>query len=185
MRADADRDRQRPPGLISALREQPHIVRRDDIDAGERFLLDDETIDAAVQPELGIARDDDARRDHRPAVIDRGHRDRQFEQIDLVADLHHFARAATCSPSSGGIGLIDGVFQLVLDLAIGLAAHRHDGALLRADDARDHRHVVADDIVKQQRLVRLVDQRRDMADIDRLLQIDQLARIAQTDREIA
>ena len=38
-----------------ALREQPHVVRRDDVDAGQVLFLDDEAVDAGVDAELGIA----------------------------------------------------------------------------------------------------------------------------------
>ena len=55
MRADRDRDRQRLLALEGALREQPHVVRRDDVDAGQRLFLDDEAVDAAVHAKLGIA----------------------------------------------------------------------------------------------------------------------------------
>ena len=92
MGADGDRDRQRLVAGERALHEQPHIVRRDDVDAGQRLFLDDEAVDAGIEAELGIARDDDAGGDHRPAVVDRRHRDRQLVEIDVVADERHLAR---------------------------------------------------------------------------------------------
>ena len=173
--ADADRNRTGAPGLERALREEPHVVRRDEVDAGEVLLLDDHAVVAAVEAQFRIAGDDDAGGDHRPPVIDRRHRHRQLVEIDLVARPHHLAR-------SGGV---DGLGrdrlrqrrrELVLDLAEILAAHRGDGALLRTDDAGDDRHVVADHIVEIERGLRLIDQRRDVPDVDRLVQVDQLPR---------
>jgi hypothetical protein len=92
MHADGNRDRQRLVAIERALREQPHIVGRDDIDAGEALLLHDETVDAGIHAELGIARDHHAGGDHRPAVVDRRHGDRQLVEVDIVADHHHVAR---------------------------------------------------------------------------------------------
>src|SRR5262249_50829790 len=60
-----------------------------------------------------------------------------------------------------------------------------DGALARADDAGDDRHVVADHLVEVERGLRLVHQGRDVADVDRLVQVDELARLAQTVEELA
>ena len=126
-----------------------------------------------IDAELGVARDDHAGGDHGPAVIDRGHRDRQLVEVDVPIQEDHLA---------GGRGLevfgrdraIDRLLQLVLDLPIGLAAERHDGALARADDAGHHRHVVAGDVVEEERGLGLVHQGRDMADIHRLMQVDDL-----------
>ena len=168
-----------------ALREQPHVVRRDDVDAGQVLFLDDEAVDAAVHAELGIARDHDAGGDHRAAVVDRRHRDRQLVEIDVVADHAPPRGSASLARVCGGIGLAIAGGELVLDLAEGLAAHRHDGALLRADDAGHHRHVVADHVVEKERGLGLVDQRRDVADVDRLVQVDQLARLPQPVEELA
>jgi hypothetical protein len=183
MRADADRDRQRALLLIGALCEKPHVVRRDDVDAGERLLLDDEAVDAAVHAELGIARDHDARGDHRPAVIDRRHGDRQLEQIDIIAGGDHFGRARGVDHDRRD-RIVDRLLELQLDIAIGLRAHADHGALARADDAGHDRHVVADDVVEQQRLVRLIDQGGDMADVDRLLEVDQLVLFPQAVEEL-
>src|SRR5262249_29653416 len=82
MRADADRDRQRTPALVGPLREQSHVVRCDDVDAGEALFLHDEAVDAAVDAELGVARDHHAGGDHGTAVKDRGHGDRQLVEVD-------------------------------------------------------------------------------------------------------
>ena len=73
----------------------------------------------------------------------------------------------------------------MLDLAEVLAAHRHGGALFRADDAGNHRHVVADHLVEIERGLGLIDQRRDVADVDRLVQVDELARLPQPVQELA
>ena len=81
--------------------------------------------------------------------------------------------------------MIDAVTQALLDLAVLGAPHGHDGTLARADDARHHRHVVADDVVKKQRLVGLIDQRGDVADIDRLLHVDHMAAATQAVEELA
>ena len=172
------------PRFQRALGEQPHVVGRDDVDAGEALFLDDEAIDAGIEAELRIARDHDAGGDHRPAVIDRRHRDRQLVEIDVVADERHLARRRGLHVFRRN-GLRDRLRELVLDLAISLAAERHDGALARADDAGDHRHVVADHLMEKERGLGLVDQRRDVADIDRLMQVDKLARLPQPVEELA
>ena len=75
--------------------------------------------------------------------------------------------------------------ELVLDLAIGLGAEPHHRAFARADDAGDDRHVVADHLVEEERGLRLVHQRRDMADVDRLMQVDKLAGLPQPVEELA
>src|SRR5438874_716238 len=46
MGADADRNGTRPPCLERTLREKPHVIRRDDVDAGEVLLLHDEAVDS-------------------------------------------------------------------------------------------------------------------------------------------
>ena len=103
-------------GLVGALREQPHVVGRHDVDAGEVLLLDDEAVDAGVHAELGVARDHHAGGDHRPAVIDRRHRDRQLEQVDVVADHDDLARRRGLDVH-GRDRLADRLGQLLLDLA--------------------------------------------------------------------
>ncbi len=80
---------------------------------------------------------------------------------------------------------LDRGLEPVLDLPIGLAAHAHDGALARADDAGDHRHVVTDHLVEEEGGLRLVHQRRDVADVDGLVQVDELARLAQAIEKLA
>ena len=85
----------------------------------------------------------------------------------------------------GGIGLAIACGELVLDLAIGLGAERHHRALARADDAGDHRHVVADHLVEEERGLRLIHQRRDVADVDGLMQVDELAGLPQPVEELA
>ena len=184
MGADRDRDRQRLAARERALGEQAHVVRRHDVDAGEALLLDDEAVDAAVEAELGVARDHHARGDHRAAVIDRRHRDRQLVEVDVLADIGDFAgRRRFHVPRRDRP--VDRRLELLLDLAIGLAAQRHGGALARADDPGHHRDVVADHVVEEERRARLVDQRRDMADVHGLMQVDELAVLAQTVEELA
>ena len=41
--------------FIGALHEQPHVVRRHDVDAGQVLFLDHEAVDAGIDPEFGIA----------------------------------------------------------------------------------------------------------------------------------
>ena len=81
--------------------------------------------------------------------------------------------------------MVDRLLELVLDLAVGLAAQRHHGALARADDAGDHRHVVADHLVEIERGLGLIDQGRDVADVHRLVQVDELAVLPQAVEELA
>src|SRR5580692_3124693 len=105
-------------------------------------------------------------------------------EIDVVADQRHFAgRRGLDIFRRNRLG--DRGRELVLDLAIGLGAERHHGALTRADDAGDHRHVVADDVVEIERGLGLVDQGGDMADVDRLVQVDKLAVLPQAVEELA
>jgi hypothetical protein len=75
--------------------------------------------------------------------------------------------------------------KLVLDLAISLGAKPHHRALARTDDAGDDRHVVADHVVEEERGLRLIHQRRDVADVDRLMQVDKLAGLPQPVEELA
>ena len=164
--------------LERALGEQAHVVGRDDIDAGEALFLDDEAVDAAVHAEFGIARDHHARRDHRPAVIDRRHRDRYFVEIDVVADERDFAGRRGFHVLRRN-RLVDRGLELVLDFSVRIAAERHGGALARADDAGHERHVVADDAMEEQRRLGLVHQGGDVPDIHRLMDIDQFAGLAQ------
>jgi hypothetical protein len=72
-------------------------------------------------------------------------------------------------------GVVDRTPQAVLDVAVLAATHPHDRALARADDAGDDRHVVADHVMEEERLVGLIDERSDVADIDRLPDVEHLA----------
>jgi len=47
-----------------------------------------------------------------------------------------------------------------------------------------NRNRITDDIMEQERLVGLIDERGDVADVDRLLEIGQLARFAQAVEEL-
>ena len=183
MGADADRDRQRLAFLIGPLREQSHIVGGDDIDAGEALFLDDEPIDAAVESELGIARNHHAGRDHRTAIVDRGHRNRQFVEIDILAGENHFARRRGLDVFRRN-RLNDGLRELVLDLAIALAAEREHRALARTDEAGDDRHLVPNHLVEEERSLGLVDQGCDVPDVDGLMQVHELAVLAQPVEEL-
>ena len=71
VRTDRNGNWQQLLALEGALRKQPHVVRCDDVDAGQRLLLDDEAVDAAVHAKLGIARDHHAGGDHGAAIVDR------------------------------------------------------------------------------------------------------------------
>src|SRR5262249_47624429 len=79
----------------------------------------------------------------------------------------------------------DGLRGVVLDLAIGVAAQRHHPEVARADKTGDHRQLVADDVVEIERGVGLIDQRRDVADVHGLMQVDELAALAQAVEELA
>ena len=81
--------------------------------------------------------------------------------------------------------MIDTLAQALFDLAVLGAAHRHDGALTRANDARHHRHVVANDVVKKQRFVGLIHQRGNVADIDRLTHVDHFSGATQAVEKFA
>src|SRR4029077_20953635 len=181
---DADRDRQGLAFLIGPLREQSHIVGGDDIDAGETLFLDDEPIDAAVESKLGVARDHHAGRDHRSAVVDRGHRNRQFVEIDILTGENHFARRRGLDVFRRN-RLNDGLRELVLDLAIAVAAERDHCALARTDEAGDDGHLVPNHLVEEERGLGLVDEGCDVADVDGLMQIHELAVLAQPVQELA
>ena len=56
---------------------------------------------------------------------------------------------------------------------------------LRADDARHDRHVVADHVVEVERRLGLIDQRRDVSDVDRLPDVGQLLRARRRSEELA
>src|SRR5262249_56975837 len=109
---------------------------------------------------------------------DRRPRDRQLVEVDVVADDDHFARRRGLDVFRRD-RMVDGPRELVLNLAVSLAAERHHRALARADKTGDHRHLVADDVVEIERGVGLIDQRRDVADIYGLVQVDELAALAQ------
>jgi hypothetical protein len=81
--------------------------------------------------------------------------------------------------------VVERLRELVLDFAVGLAAQRHHRALARADETGDHRHVVADHVVKIERGLRLIDQGRDVADIHGLMQVDELSALPQAVEELA
>ena len=66
-----------------------------------------------------------------------------------------------------------------------MAAHAHSRTPLGAQDARDYRHVVADHVVEKERLPGLVNQCCDMADVDRLFDIDEFAFLPQALEEFA
>ena len=73
----------------------------------------------------------------------------------------------------------------MLDLAEILAAHRHSGPLFGANDAGHDRHVVADHLVEEERGLGLIHQGGDVADVHRLVQIDQFSRLPQPVQELA
>src|SRR5262249_7573771 len=131
MGADADRDRQSTPALVGPLREQSHVVRCDDVDAGEALFLHDEAVDAAVDAELGVARDYHAGGDHWTAVEYRRHRDRQLVEVDLVADDDNFARRRGLDGFRRG-WRGDGLPQLLLRLSGGAPTPRRPRDIRRA-----------------------------------------------------
>jgi hypothetical protein len=75
--------------------------------------------------------------------------------------------------------VVQPLLQPVLDLGKTAAAQSETRAPAGADDARHDRHVVADDIVKEERRVRLVDESRDVTDIDRLPDVSEFLLCAQ------
>ena len=58
-------------------------------------------------------------------------------------------------------------------------------ALARADDAGHDRHVVADDLVEEERGLGLVHQSGDMADVHGLVQVDEIPGLPQAVEELA
>ena len=79
----------------------------------------------------------------------------------------------------------DRLRELQLKLAEFLAAERHGRALLGADDAGHDRHVVADDLMEEERGLGLIHQSGDMADVDRLVQVDEFALLPQPVEKLA
>ena len=161
------------------------LLGGDDVDAGERLLLDEKTVDAGVQPVLavGVAGQRDAGGDHRPAVEHREQRDRQPVEVDVRAFEQGLAGGAGIDRARLD-GAVEAGAHLRLDPAE-IAPHGDGEPVAVVDHARDHRHVVARHVGEQQRLVRLVDQRRDVADIDRAFDLDQLVRRAKIGQELA
>jgi hypothetical protein len=134
MRADRDRNGKGTAALQRALREQAHVVGRHDVDARQVLFLDQEAIDAGIEAVLGIARHHDARRDHGPAIVDRGHRDRQREEIDVVAGLYHFLVQRGLDVAWRN-RMVESMTQLVLDFPELAAPHRQRDSPLRAVEA--------------------------------------------------
>jgi hypothetical protein len=102
----------------------------------------------------------------------------KIEEIDVVAGDDHLARGRALHVFRRD-RMVDRLCELVLDLAVGLAAERHHGAFARADEAGDHGQLVADHPVEIERGVGLVDQGRDVADVHGLVQVDELAVLPQ------
>jgi hypothetical protein len=67
----------------------------------------------------------------------------------------------------------------LFDIAVTLDPHADRHALARTDQAGHDRHVIAEHAMKHERLVALIDQRCDMAAIDRLMNIGELILRAQ------
>src|SRR5262249_19432582 len=126
MSTDRNRNRTWTSGLIGALCKQAHVVGRDDIDARKIPLLDHETIHSRVEAELRVSRNDGTCCDHRTAVVDGRHRYRKPEEIDRVADFNDFLVLRGLDVF-GFDRMFDAVLQLVLNLTVCLAAHRHNG----------------------------------------------------------
>ena len=173
MSAEADRDRQRAARRVRLLGELAQVVRRDDVDPGEVALLDLESIDAGVQPVLGVAGQRDAGGDHRPAVVDGEERHGKREEIEIVAGLDDLLHGAA-RDHHGLERMIEPVTQLRFALRKA-AAHRDRDAVPALDEPGQHRHLVPGDVAEEQRGLRLVDQRRDVPDVDGLLDFDQFA----------
>jgi hypothetical protein len=184
VRSNADRNRQRPLRLVGPLHEQAHVVGRHDIDSGQILFLDHEAVDAGVDSEFGIAGDDDAGGDHRAAIVNRRHRDRQLVKIDVIA-LHDDFTRRRARDAFRRNRVVDPVPQAILDLQIFGCAHGHHGPFARSDDAGHDRHFVTDDVVEKQSLVGLIDQGGNMADIDRLMKVNQLTGLTQAFEEFA
>jgi hypothetical protein len=184
MRADGNRDRAGAAGLVRALREETHVVRRHDVDAGQVSFLDHEAVHAGVDAVLRVFRDHHAGGDHRAAVVNRGHRDRQAVEVHLFVDLDHFLGRGVLDVFRRDRA-VDALLEPELDLGKFAAAQRNGGAPARADDPRHDRHVVADDVVEIERLVGLVDQRRDVTDVHRLTDVGELFLLAQPVQEPA
>ena len=70
VRADGDRDRTGSAGFVGPLGEQPHVIGRHDIDAGQVLLLEHEAVHAGVDSKFRVFRDHHAGGDHGPAVVD-------------------------------------------------------------------------------------------------------------------
>ena len=70
VRADGDRDRTGSAGRVGPLGEQPHVIGRHDIDAGQVLLLEHEAVHAGVDSKFRVFRDHHAGGDHGAAVVD-------------------------------------------------------------------------------------------------------------------
>ncbi len=125
MRADGDRNRQRLLFRQGALGELAHIVRRDDIDAGDVSFLEHQPIHARVHAELRVFGDDHGAGDHRPAVHDREYRHGQIVKVHFFACHNDFFHRCIRDPL-GFNGLVHGATELVRDIVVGDAHPERD-----------------------------------------------------------
>ena len=172
MRADGDGDRQRFLFRQRALGKLAHVVRRDDVDAGDISFLEHEAIDARVDAKLRVFGDNHAAGNHRPAVHDREDRHRQIVEIHFLAGLNNFFHRRV-GDSLGLDRFVHRLAQLIGDVFIS-DAHAERDAIARLQQAGNHGHRIPEHIFKQQRLLRLRYQRGDIAQIDGLIDLDQL-----------
>jgi hypothetical protein len=80
--------------------------------------------------------------------------------------------------------VVDALLELELDLGKAAATERQAGATAGTDDSRNHRHVVADHVMEEQRSLGLIHQRGDVADVHRLPDVDEFLLGAQPLEEL-
>ena len=164
MRTDADRDRCRLVLHRVALGDAAQVVGRYEVDPGEVAFANHVSVHAGVQDIGTVAGDRHSGGNHRSAVELGEQRDGQAEQVDLVAHLV----ANLSGRSRVDLGVRDGVGNAVAQLCLDFSERAAVGechALLAVHDACHHRHVVTGDVLEQERLVGLLDQCPDVANI--------------------
>ena len=78
--SDRDRNRQRLLLLEGPLGKLSQVIRRDDVDTGDIFLLEHQSVHTSVHAELRIFRE----RHHHACDADGKYRNRQLVEIDFV-----------------------------------------------------------------------------------------------------
>jgi hypothetical protein len=172
MCADRNRNRQRLFFRQGALGEFTHVIWCDNIDAGDVSLLQHEPVDPGIDAELRIFRNHHARRNHWTAVHHGKNRHRQIIKIDIFTSTNDvFDRSLV--DRLGRDRMVERVAQLVGDLLV-RHAHTERNPIARLHQAGNYRNGITLNGFKEKRLLRLRDQRGNIAQVDGLRNFKQL-----------